>query len=181
MFTVDQITAAHKAQFDTVFGLAATAFEGAEKLLALNVATSKALMTEAAGQTAALLEAKDPAALFTLGAAQAQPSMEKASAYGRQAFEIVSDTSAEFTKAAEAQAAQGQQAFNSFVDAALKNAPAGTESFASFFKGAMSAQQSAQAAMQKAVKQASDMAQQSMQAMAAQATQTVKATSAKKR
>jgi phasin family protein len=181
MFTMDQVIAAQKSQFDAAFGLAATAFEGTEKLIALNVATSKALLSESASTAASVLEAKDPGALFSLGTAQAQPAIDKAIAYGRQAYEIVAETGAEFTKAAEAQAAQGQQAFNGFVEAALKNAPAGTESAASFFKGALAAQQNAQAAMQKAVKQASDMAQQSMQAVAAQATQTVKAGTSKKR
>ena len=176
MFTVDQITAAQKTQFDGFFGLAATAFEGAEKLIALNVAASKAMLGETAGAAAAVLEAKDPQAFMAIGAGVAQPAAEKALAYSRQAYEIASETGAEFTKAVEAQTVQSQGAYNAFVEAAMKNAPAGTESVTSFFKGAMSAQQNAQAAMQKAVKQASDMATQSFAAASAQATQAVKAT-----
>ncbi len=180
MFTVDQLIAAQKTQFEAIVGLSATAFEGAEKLLALNVATGKALMSESAQALTEAFSAKDPSAFFALGSTQAQPAVEKAMAYSRQAIDIVTETGAEFTKVAQDQAAQQQQAFGAFVDAALKNAPAGTESMASFFKGAVQAQSNAQAAMQKAVKQASDMAQESFAAAAAQATTGVKAT-AKKR
>lgn len=181
MFTMDQVIAAQKAQFDAAYGLAGTAFEGAEKLIALNLATGKALMSESASAASSLLEAKDPTAVFGFATSNAQPTIDKAMAYSRQAYDIVAETGAEFVKAAESQATQAQSAFSSFVDVALKNAPAGTESAASFIKGAMAAQQNAQAAMQKAVKQASDMAQQSMQAVAAQTAQTVKATATKKR
>ncbi len=181
MFTMDQVIAAQKAQLDAAYGVAATAFAGAEKMIALNVATGKALLAESAEMTASMLEVKDPSALLGFGTTQAQPALEKAMAYSKQAYEIASETGAELAKAAESQATHQQAAFNSFVEVALKNAPAGTESAANFFKGAVAAQQNAQAAMQKAVKQASDMAQQSMQAVAAQATQGVKASTAKKR
>ncbi len=181
MLNLDQFAAAQKTQFDAMFGLATTAFEGAEKLLALNVATGKALMGESAEAFTSVMSAKDPGALLALSTAQAQPSVDKAMAYGRQFMDIVTETGTELAKATEGQAALQQQAFGAFVDAALKNAPAGTESMASFVKGAMSAQNNAQAAMQKAVKQASDMAQQSFEAAAAQATTGMKAATAKKR
>jgi phasin family protein len=168
MLTIEQVMASQKAQLEAVFGLGATAFEGAEKLMSLNVATSKALMSEAAESSAALLQAKDPAAAFGFLSAQAQPSVDKFVAYNRQAFDIVSETGAEIGRAVEAQVTQQQASFGAFVDAALKNAPAGSESASAFIKSAMAASQNAQAMMQKAVKQATDMAQQSVQAAAAQ-------------
>lgn len=181
MFTMDQVLAAQKAQFDAIYGAAATAFAGTEKLIALNVATGKALLAESADMTTGMLEVKDPSALLGFGATQAQPALEKAMAYGKQAYDILAETGAELAQATEAQFAAQQATYTSFVEAALKNAPAGSESAANFFKGAIAAQQNAQAAMQKAVKQASDMAQQSMQAVATQASQGVKATATKKR
>ena len=47
MLTVEQVVASHKSNLETLFGLTSKAFEGVEKLVELNLAASKAALSEA--------------------------------------------------------------------------------------------------------------------------------------
>ena len=180
MLTAEQLLAAQKANVETLFGLTQKAFEGVEKLVELNVAASKAALTEAAANTQAIMSVKDAQELLTLQASLMQPLAEKASAYSRQLYEIASGTGAEFTKAAEGQAADAQKKFMSLVDNVAKNAPAGSETAVAVMKNAVSAATTAMESVQKAVKQASDMAESNFNTLAASAATAAK-TSARKR
>jgi phasin family protein len=159
MMTYEQVVAAQKAALDTVYGLTAKAFGAGEKLVELNIATAKASMGDAVAHAHALMGAKDPQELLALQAAQLQPSAEKAQAYSRHMAEIVQSTASDFTKTAEAQAADAQKAFTSFVDSVGKNAPAGSEAAVAFMKNAVAAAQNASDSVQKAMKQASAQAE----------------------
>jgi phasin family protein len=98
MLTAEQILAAHKANVETLFGLTTKAFEGVEKLVELNVTASKAALTEAAGTTQAVLGVKDAQELLALQASLFQPLAEKTAAYSRHLYDIASGTGAEFGK-----------------------------------------------------------------------------------
>ncbi len=63
------------------------------------------------------------------------------------------------TKVAEATASEAQAKFMSAVDTAVKNAPAGTENVVALVKSAMAASTNAVEGMQKAAKQAADVAE----------------------
>ena len=56
MLTAEQITAAQRANVETLFGLTNKAFEGVEKLVELNLQVAKAAIGEAAETTRAALE-----------------------------------------------------------------------------------------------------------------------------
>ncbi|SDL92618.1 phasin family protein [Oryzisolibacter propanilivorax] len=164
--TQEQLLASQKAHLETLFGLTNKAFEGVEKLVELNVAASRAALNEASTHAQAVLAAKDVQQLLSLQASQFQPLAEKAVAYSRHLYDIASGTSAEFGKAFEAQAAEIQRNFGSFVDTATKNAPAGSETSVAVLKSAVSAANNAFESVQKAVKQASDVAEANFSAMA---------------
>jgi phasin family protein len=159
MLTAEQIVAAQKANLETLFGLTQKAFEGVEKLVELNVQATKAALSESANSTQALLSVKDAQELLTLQASLMQPLAEKTVAYSRHLYDIASGTSAEFSKAAEAQANDAQKKFMSVVDNAAKNAPAGSETAVAVMKSAVSAANNAMESVQKAVKQATEMAE----------------------
>jgi phasin family protein len=116
------------AQFAMMSSLTSKAFEGMEKLVELNITAAKATLEESSQTVKQLLSAKDPQEFFSLSAAQAQPTAEKAMSYGRQVAAIASGTQAEFSRAAEAQIAETNRKVVSLVDEVTKNAPAGTES-----------------------------------------------------
>lgn len=173
--------ASQKASLETLFGLTGKAFEGVEKLIELNITASKAALTEAAGTAQAVMGVKDAQELLALQAAMFQPLAEKTAAYSRHLYDIATGTGAEFGKAFEVQAAETQKKFMAVVDNAAKNAPAGSETAVAVFKSAVAAGNNALESVQKAVKQASDVAEANFNAVASQAVNAAKTTTAKKR
>jgi phasin family protein len=172
-YTADQMLSVHKANLDTLFGLTHKAFEGAEKLVALNLQVAKTSLSEAAETAQAAMSVKDPQEFFTLQAGLMQPSAEKATAYARHVYEIVVGTNAEVTKVAEQTVADTQKKVLALVDNAVKNAPAGSENAVALLKSAVSAANNAYESVTKAAKQAGEVAEANFQAMTATA---VKAT-----
>ncbi|BDT72014.1 hypothetical protein os4_15460 [Comamonadaceae bacterium OS-4] len=181
MLTVEQVIASHKANIETLFGLTTKAFEGVEKIVELNLTASKAAMAEAATHTQTLLSVKDAQELLALQSGLLQPLAEKTAAYSRHLYDIATSTGAEFTKNAEAQAAEAQKKFSGLVDSAAKNAPAGSESVVAIMKSSVAAANNALESVQKAVKQATEVAEANFNAVAATATNATKAATAKKR
>jgi len=181
MLTAEQIIASHKANVETLFGLTTKAFEGVEKLVELNVTASKAALSEAAGTAQAVLSIKDAQELLALQASLFQPLAEKTTAYSRHLYDIATGTGAEFSKAVEAKTAEAQKAFTGLVDGAAKNAPAGSETAVAVMKSAVAAANNAFESVQKAVKQATDMAEANFNAVAATAVNASKTATAKKR
>ena len=169
MFTVDQVVAAQKANFETMFGFTTKAFEGVEKLVELNLTASKAAMAEAADTATSILSVKDAQELLALQAGMFQPLAEKTAAYSRHLYDIATASTAEFTKAVEGQAAAAQKKFAEVVDTAAKNAPAGSETAVAVFKSAVSAANNALESVQKAVKQATEVAESNFNTVAANA------------
>jgi phasin family protein len=164
-FTPEQFAAAHKANLDTLFGLSQTAFDGMEKLVALNLQVAKTSLSEAAETSQALLSVKDVQELMALQTSLMQPSTEKMAAYSRHVYDILTGTSAEVTKVTEANLADGQKKVMAMVDTAVKNAPAGTENAVALVKSAVAAANNAFETVQKATKQASEVAEANFQAM----------------
>ncbi len=180
MLTAEQIVAAQKANMTTLFGLTAKAFEGMEKLVELNMQASKAAMAEGAQSAQALMGVKDAQELMAMQAAMVQPLAEKTAAYSRHVYDITSGATSEFTAAAEAQAADTQKKFMAVVDNAAKNAPAGSETAVAMMKSTVAAANNAMESVQKAVKQASEMAESNMNTMAATATTATKSAARKR-
>lgn len=164
-FTAEQFVAAHKANMDTLFGLTHKAFESVEKLVELNMQVAKTSLSEAAETTQAALSVKDVQELMALQASLLQPSAEKAAAYSRHVYDIVSGASAEMSKTAEATMADGQKKVLALVDTAVKNAPAGTENAVALVKSAVAAANNAFESVQKASKQAAEVAEANFTAM----------------
>jgi len=198
MLTAEQILAAQKANTETLFGLTNKAFEGVEKLAELNVAASKAVLSDVASHTQALLSVRDAQELLALQAGLIQPLAEKTAAYSRHLYEIASGTGAEFGKAFEAEvaevqnrfaefgkvfaadAAEAQKTFVALVGNAAKNA-AGTETAVDVMKSAVTAASNAFEAVQKAVKQAGEVAEANFNTFATTAVNATKTATTKKR
>ena len=159
MLTAEQLMAAHKANIDTLFGLTQKAFEGVEKLVELNVQATKAALAETANHTQAVMGVKDAQELLALQAGMVQPLAEKTAAYSRHLYDIAQAAGADISKTFEGQAADAQKKFAGLVDSATQNAPAGSEAAVSMMKNAVTAANTAYESVQKAVKQAGDMAE----------------------
>ena len=174
MMTVEQIVTAQKTNVETLFGLTGKAFEGVEKLIELNLQVAKTAMAEAAANTKAALSVKDAQELLALQSSLLQPAAEKAAAYSRYVYEIAASTGAEVTRVAEATTVDAQAKFMSIVDTAVKNAPAGTENAVALVKSAVAAANNAFESVQKATKQAAEVADANFQAMSSTAVRATK-------
>jgi phasin family protein len=170
MLTVEQVMASQKANVETLLGLTSKAFEGVEKIVELNLSASKAALAETGDTAKAMLSVKDAQELLALQSSLLQPLAEKTAAYSRHLYEIATGASSEFTKAFENQAAEAQQQFAGLVEAAAKNAPAGSETAVAVMKSSVAAATNALESVQKAVKQATDVAEANFNAVAATAT-----------
>jgi phasin family protein len=159
MFAIpEQFSNATKANFESQFAiftsLTSKAFEGMEKLVDLNITAAKASLDESSNAARQLLSAKDPQEFFSLTAAQAQPTADKALSYGRQLASIAAGTQAEFTKAAETQIAETNRKVISLVDEVSKSAPAGTENVVAAIKAAIGSANAGYEQLSKTAKQA---------------------------
>ena len=180
MLTAEQIMASHKANIETLFGLTHKAFEGVEKLVELNMQATKAALAETANHAQAVMGAKDAQEFMALQAGMVQPLAEKTAAYSRHLYDIASAAGADLGKTFEGQAAEAQQKLAGMMESATKNAPAGSETTVAVMKSAVAAANNAFESMQKAVKQASDMAEANFNTVAATAVNASKSV-AKKR
>jgi len=177
--TFEQFTSTSKANFQALEGLTSQTFGGVEKLLELNLATSKAMLGESFSHIQSVLGAKDAQEMFALQSGLLKPIADKSAAYFQHIQTIATGSGAEFTKAAEAKMAEVQNTFGNVVENMTKNAPAGTETAVAAFKSAISAGQNAVETAQASAKAAVEAAQSNFKAAAAQAVDVVtKATKA---
>lgn len=179
----EQFSNATKANLESQFALLSTltskTFEGVEKLVELNINTAKAALENSSATARHLLAVKDPQEFFSVTSSQAQPSAEKALAYGRQVASIAADTGAEFSRAAESQIAEVNRKVISLVDEVTKNAPAGSETYVSALKTAISNANAGYEQFTKTSKQAAEAIESNLNAAVSQFTQAAgKATSA---
>lgn len=167
--TPEQLLSLQKSALETLQAVTLKSVEGLEKLTELNLQVVKATVAESNDQTATLFAVKDPKALTALFSTGAQPAAEKAVSYAKHVYEITADTGAEIAKIFEKQVAEGNRQLNAVIDAASKNAPAGTEGIVTFVKSAVSSANTAYDQVNKATKQVVDIAEANFAAAAKKA------------
>lgn len=172
--SAEKFVATAKANLEAAQALADKAQASVEKLVDLNMSTSKAALSDSLEHSQALMAAKDPQALAALQAGLAKPLADKTVAYAQDFQKIVAGAGAEFTKAAQANMADVQKNFATLMESVTKGAPAGSESAMAFFTNAMTSSQNAFASAQSSAKQAVDAAQANFTAVTAQAVEAVK-------
>jgi phasin family protein len=167
MLSTEPLINAQKAQLETLLGLANTGFEAAEKLGALHWKLARSALAESGASAQELLAVKEPQSFFALQAERLQPLPERASAYGKQVYEIVAAAQADYLKVAEAGVAELQRKTAEFIEAAAKNAPAGSENALSLVKAAVAAANDAYEGVNKAARQAAGAAEANLATLSA--------------
>jgi len=157
--TPEDLSTAYSAALQSYFTLSRKTLEGVEKVVELNLGVLKTSLQDSAGKFQDLQDIKAPQDFLAVYAAQLQPSAERAVAYSRNLYGIAAETQAEFTQYAEAQLAESNQRMVSMIDSVSKNAPAGSETAVAMVKSAIAAANSAYDTMNKATKQAVEMAE----------------------
>lgn len=172
--SLEQFADTGKANLQALEGLALQAHAGIEKLVELNLAATKAALSESFTHVQTLLSAKDPQAMMALQSGLVQSIGERSAAYFQHLQGILATTGADFMKSLEAQSASTQKNFSSLVEGIAKNAPAGSESAMSFLNNAMNATQDAFKSAQSSAKQAVDAAQSNFSSATTQTVDAVK-------
>jgi phasin family protein len=155
----DTLTSAQKANLQAAEGLATKAYASAEKLVELNLAATKAAVSESFSHMQALMGAKDIKDVVALQTAFLQPMAGKSAAYLQHVQSIATDSTSEFTSTMETKLAEAQKSLGAAVEGLTKNAPAGSEAAVAAFKSALTASQSAMESAQASMKKANAAAQ----------------------
>jgi phasin family protein len=129
--SIEDLMKAQADAFKASNTVASTAFEGAKRLLELNVQAARVGMEESNAQLKALMAAKDVKALndmlTELFTQYSKPDTSKAVAYVKQVYDISSATGSEVTALIEKQVSASQKQLLDAVDTLAKSAPAGSE------------------------------------------------------
>ncbi|AHG63134.1 TIGR01841 family phasin [Advenella mimigardefordensis] len=153
-----------KSALNAAVAVQGSLFGGFEKLVDLNLKVIKATLGEVAEQTQQVAELKDPQEAAAYVSSLAQPNSEKAIAYTKHVYDIVSGVSNELIKLTEAQVAEGQQQVSEAIDQLAKNAPTGSESAVALMKSSLATVSTAYDSMNKAAKQAAEVAESNISA-----------------
>lgn len=152
-FTNDTFLTTQKNSVEALSGLSEKAYSSFEKIVELNMAASKALMGESIAHMHAMSEIKDAQALLAFQSNMLKPMSDKAASYSRHLFDIMSGSSADFSKMFESASAQSKKSVTALLDASLKNAPAGSEAAVAVIKSAIDASSTVVESAQKSAKQ----------------------------
>ncbi len=153
-----------KSGFNFALFYAHTAFDGVERLALLNLAASRSVFEAAMANFTRLLGVKDVQALVSLQKELATPSIEKGMEYSRNVFAIASETKDKIAKEVETQVAETNAKVSSMVEKALESAPAGSEAAVAAVKTAIKSANEAYEGLNKAAKQAAEVAEASVAA-----------------
>ncbi len=161
---IEQLTAAQKANAEVMMALMRTAFNGVERLTALNMAASREFFNNTVANAQQLLSAKDAAAVAKLNSELAQPNVDKLMSYSRSVYDLVSEMQKEITSVMEAQYSSFTKNAESAVAKAKASAPVGGDVFAATMQSMLGASTKAFDQMTSMAKQLSDIAEANIEA-----------------
>lgn len=176
--SIEQLTAAQKANAEVMTTLLRTAFNGVERLTALNMAASREFFNNTVANAQQLMAAKDASAVAKLNSELAQPNVDKLVGYSRSVYDLVTEMQKEITSVMEAQYSSFTKNASSAVEKATAGAPVGGDVFAAAMKSMLGASTKAFDNMTAMAKQISDIAEANVQAATTATTKAVSATTA---
>jgi phasin family protein len=157
LLTQEQISAANKANLETLAQLSRKAFDGVEKLMELNLQVAKTLMQENVDHLQDSSKAKDAKEYFSKQASFVQPMTEKAIAYSRHFYNIANETQANISEVAKEDMQKRSSEMQKMMTNVSSQTPGGSDAMVNMIKQAVANANTAFEATQKAVKQAVDM------------------------
>ncbi|MDD2884627.1 MAG: phasin family protein [Dechloromonas sp.] len=161
---IEQLTAAQKANAEVMMALLRTAFNGVERLTALNMAASRDFFNNTVANAQQLMAAKDANEVAKLNGELAKPNVDKLVNYSRSVYDLVSEMQKEVTSVMEAQYSTFAQNATTAVEKAKAAAPVGGDVFAATMQSMLGASTKAFDQMTSMAKQLSDIAEANIQA-----------------
>lgn len=142
-----------------------TAFDSIERLFLLNLAASRSVFETTISNVTSLLGATDINSLVALQKDLAKPNLDKGMEYSRNVIAIASEAKEKIAKEVETHVADANAKVSGLVEKALASAPAGSEVAVAAVKSAIKSANEAYAGLNKAAKQASEVAEASVAAI----------------
>lgn len=175
---MEQLAAAQKANAEVMMALLRTAFNGVERLTALNMAASREFFNNTVANTQQVLGAKDAGAVAKLNSELAKPNVDKWVDYSRSVYDLVASMQKEVTSVMESQYSSFTKSAASAVEKAKGSAPVGGDVFAATMQSMLNASTKAFDNMTSMAKQLSDVAEANMKAASTATGKAVSATTA---
>ena len=161
---LDQLAAAQKANAEVMMTLMRTAFEGMEKLAALNMNASREFFNTSVSSAQQMLAAKDAQELAKINTAVAQPNAQKLMEYSRNVYDLVTQLQQEVTSVMDAQYNSFSKNASASIAKTSTQAPVGGDVFAAAMKSMLDATNQAFGKMQGMAKQMTEIADANIQA-----------------
>ena len=159
-----EVLETQKAALDAMMAVQNSVFGGFEKLVDLNLKVMKATLDEVSQKTHEAMGVKDAQEAVAMSSALVQPTAEKAAAYSKHVYDIVSGVQSDLAKLTEGKMAETQKQLATLVDQFSRNAPSGAEGTVAMLKSSMAQASAAYESMTKAAKQAAEVAEKNLQA-----------------
>lgn len=175
---IEQLAAAQQANAEVMMTLLRTAFNGVERMTALNIAASRELFSNTVANTQQLMSAKDAGAVAKLNSELAKPNLDKWMEYSRNVYDLVASMQKEVTSVMEAQYNDFSKNASSAVEKATASAPVGGDVFAATMKSMLGASTKAFDNMNAMAKQLTELAEANVKAASTATGKAVSATSA---
>ena len=143
MFKIDQFTAANEAAINQFSYFAQLSLVNAERFAELSLGAARESLEQATLHAQALAGAKDVHEVIAINSTVVEPSLKRAYAYSRTAYETAAETNTEVKRVFEKQASDYNRAAVAALEEAFKYAPTGSEGVVDNVKTAIAAAQSA--------------------------------------
>lgn len=164
--TPEQFVETQRANIGAAVSLSQTLFSAMEKLVDLNLKVIRATLDDVATRTHQALDLKDVREVASFNSNHMQPATEKAMAYTRHVYDIVSNAGSEIAKLSESHINERQNKMADALEQLSRNAPAGSETAVAMLKSSFAAGTSAYDTFSKAANQFSEMARSNLNAAA---------------
>ena len=175
---IEQLTAAQKANAEVMMALLHSAFNGVERLTALNMAATRELFNSSVANSQQLMGAKDAKDVAKLQSELAKPNVDKLMEYSRSVYDLVASMQKEVTSVMESQYSTFSKSATGAVEKATANSPMGGDLFSAAMKSMLGASTKAFDTMTSMTKQLNDIAENNMQTAGKVAGNAVSATAA---
>ncbi len=160
---IEQLAAAQQANAEVMMALLRTAFNGVERLTALNMAASREFLQNTVASTQQLMAVKDPSEAVKLNSELAKPGVDKMIEYSRSLYDLVAEMQKEVTSVMEVQYSTFTKNAENAVANAKASSPVGGDLFAATMQSMLGASTKAFEQMTTMSKQLADIAESNLQ------------------
>jgi len=159
-----QVLNSQKAAIEALVSIQQSVFGGFEKLVDLNLKALKATLDDVSDKSQQVANVKDAQEAVAMTTNLVQPNADKAMAYSKHVYDIMTSVQADLAKLGEAHLAEGKKHMHDAIDQLTQHAPAGSESAVAMLKSGIAQANTAFDSITKATKQAAEAAEKNLAA-----------------